>query len=160
MGKKPSKRAGGGRKGLGGIPDPFSIPRGVLLSSLAALFDCGSCFEKWPQKEVGGTPNPPPWIEGGPTATPPRTFLPIKPRSALTPPFSTSPDDLKLSDFDIGKRMGHGKYGSVYLARGRDPLAVLQVLCNHGCPSPITEQWPPTSQRSLCKMDIKSENGD
>jgi aurora kinase A len=41
-----------------------------------------------------------------------------------------SPDDLKLSDFDIGKRMGHGKYGSVYLARERRTkfICALKVL--------------------------------
>lgn len=41
-----------------------------------------------------------------------------------------SPHDLKLSDFDIGKRMGHGKYGSVYLARERRTrfICALKVL--------------------------------
>nr|ACI01432.1 serine/threonine protein kinase A [Euglena gracilis] len=41
-----------------------------------------------------------------------------------------SPDGLKLSDFDIGKRLGHGKYGSVYLARERRTkfLCALKVL--------------------------------
>lgn len=41
-----------------------------------------------------------------------------------------SPSDLKLSDFDIGKRMGHGKYGSVYLARERRTkfICALKVL--------------------------------
>lgn len=41
-----------------------------------------------------------------------------------------SPGDLKLSDFDIGKRMGHGKYGSVYLARERRTkfICALKVL--------------------------------
>eukprot|EP01012_Entosiphon_sulcatum_P046007 TRINITY_DN615_c0_g1_i2.p1 TRINITY_DN615_c0_g1~~TRINITY_DN615_c0_g1_i2.p1 ORF type:complete len:313 (+),score=45.69 TRINITY_DN615_c0_g1_i2:786-1724(+) len=41
-----------------------------------------------------------------------------------------SPHGMRLSDFDIGKRLGRGKYGSVYLARERRTkfIVALKVL--------------------------------
>eukprot|EP00993_Chasmostoma_nieuportense_P001658 NODE_2519_length_1156_cov_26.595724_g2400_i0.p1 GENE.NODE_2519_length_1156_cov_26.595724_g2400_i0~~NODE_2519_length_1156_cov_26.595724_g2400_i0.p1 ORF type:complete len:347 (-),score=89.94 NODE_2519_length_1156_cov_26.595724_g2400_i0:93-1133(-) len=61
-----------------------------------------------------------------PAPQPQRPMLAEQPRQL---PFH-SPWDLKISDFDIGRRMGHGKYGSVYLARERQTkfICALKVL--------------------------------
>ena len=110
------------------LADDAVKPRPFVIPSTSALLHLHQQQPHTPQHQHHPLAAP-----ASPATSLPSSLPPLSPLSPLLRPSPLLSTKLSLSDFDIGRPLGRGKYGRVYLARHRPSsfICALKVLSLH-----------------------------